>query len=47
MSSLPILFAVMLLPGACMLATSIIVSLFEQSDDSAVSQEHQLNTKML
>jgi len=47
MLSLPILFAVMLLPGVCMLVTSIIVSLFEQNNDNIVSHEHQLNTKML
>ena len=47
MLSLPILFAVMLLPGVCMLATSMIVSLFEQHDENLVAQERLLNNEVL
>ncbi|MFT5758228.1 MAG: hypothetical protein ACI9LM_002967 [Alteromonadaceae bacterium] len=44
MLSLPILFAVMLLPSVCMLATSMIVSLFEQHNDNLGTPERALNS---
>jgi len=47
MLSLPILFGVMLLPGVCMLATSMIVSLFEQHNENIAAQEPLLNTEVL
>lgn len=47
MLSLPILFTIMLLPGVCMLATSIIVSLFEQHNENLVVQERLLNNEVL
>lgn len=47
MLSLPILFTIMLLPGVSMLATSIIVSLFEQHNENLVVQERLLNNEVL
>jgi hypothetical protein len=44
MLSLPILFVVMLLPGVCMLATSIVVSFFEQHNENLVTAERVLNS---
>jgi len=44
MLSLPVLFAVMLLPGVCMLATSMIVSLFERHNDNLTRSEQAVNS---